>query len=460
MLPRWRHLGTIAGRLMLAAALFAAPYARAADAHYFNSPTFEIPINWGNASPRQGSLFVSTDGQRFQLVKTVRAGVGTFSYTAPGDGRYFFVLQLEDADGRKSPEQVTTDDISLKVIVDRKPPTITLKPTRPQDGHRVAVVWKVEDEHGLDPASIRLEYTPRGRQEWEPVPIKAGMAYAQRGWSPAGAGPFDVRLSARDRAGNAATATTQVTPGAARTTDTAFGGPLGLASRQEHHVKNRRFNLDYKIDKVGPSQIKNVEIWFTRDTKEWRVLRSDAPTAGGPVTITAPAEGLYGFTIRPVNGVGKGPEAPAGGQEPQIWVRVDETRPLVTLKGVSDGSDGATQIISWSATDDHLRDRPITISYSENKQDWKVLKGELDNSGTFTCPTKDLPFQFYVRVEAVDKAGNVGAAETAEMVRVDTSVPEVKGISVSVGGVGVSETKAADTPAPPAPAGAPPLPGG
>jgi hypothetical protein len=36
-----------------------------------------------------------------------------------------------------------------------------------------------------------------------------------------------------------------------------------------------------------------------------------------------------------------------------------------------------------------------------------------------------VPYQFYVRVEAVDLAGNIGAAVTPQMVRVDLSQPRV-----------------------------------
>jgi hypothetical protein len=37
----------------------------------------------------------------------------------------------------------------------------------------------------------------------------------------------------------------------------------------------------------------------------------------------------------------------------------------------------------------------------------------------------------YVRVEAADRAGNVGSAQTRAAVKVDTKVPRVKDVSVS-----------------------------
>jgi len=452
MAPRLRQLRLIAAL----AALLLAPLgtARAADAvHYFNVSTFDIPVEWGRGGQhKQATLYVSTDGKLFQVAGTVAAGKDSFSYTAPADGWYFFVLQLEDQDGKKWPDPITPEDVSLKVCVDRKKPEITLRPTLPQEGS-VAVVWKIE-ERAID--TIVLEYSPKGRQEWQNVPIKP-LPHAQRSWAPAGAGPFDVRLTVKDRAGNVATATTQVS---AKSGGGAGGSVTG--ARSERHVPSKTFKLNYKVAKVGPSRIKNVEIWWTEDTRTWQVLKSDAPSEG-PVSITVPAERAYGFTIRPVNGVGRGPEAPRPFQEPQIWIRVDETKPRVTLRNyvVGDGAD-ATLTINWQAVDDHFGDRPITLSYSPDGREWKELKANLENTGTYTCSTKDLPFEFHLRVEATDKAGNKATAETRDPVKVDNSVPEVKDIGVSVdvkgegGGAPAAPTSTGGGP----PGVPPPLPGG
>ena len=43
---------------------------------------------------------------------------------------------------------------------------------------------------------------------------------------------------------------------------------------------------------------------------------------------------------------------------------------------------------------------------------------------------ESVPYQFYVRVEAVDRAGNSGTAETAKPVIVDLSQPKVQFLSV------------------------------
>ena len=46
---------------------------------------------------------------------------------------------------------------------------------------------------------------------------------------------------------------------------------------------------------------------------------------------------------------------------------------------------------------------------------------------------ESVPYQFHVRVEAADKAGNVGSAETAKPVIVDLSQPKVQVIGVGTG---------------------------
>src|SRR5687768_6650294 len=118
MAPRLRQVGSITAVL---AALLLAPAAGAAErVHFFKDPSFDIPVQGVSGQYKQATLYVSTDGQRFQVAGTVPPDKDSFSYTASGDGWYFFVLQLEDQEGRKTPDPITPDDVGLKVCVDRK----------------------------------------------------------------------------------------------------------------------------------------------------------------------------------------------------------------------------------------------------------------------------------------------------------------------------------------------------
>jgi hypothetical protein len=52
---------------------------------------------------------------------------------------------------------------------------------------------------------------------------------------------------------------------------------------------------------------------------------------------------------------------------------------------------------------------------------------------------KDLPFEFFVRVEAIDEAGNKGYAQTKDTVKVDLKIPKID--TLDVVGVGMEGLK-------------------
>ena len=61
--------------------------------------------------------------------------------------------------------------------------------------------------------------------------------------------------------------------------------------------------------------------------------------------------------------------------------------------------------------------------------------GTFGNTGRYIWRMPDpLPYQFYVKVEAVDRAGNIGEAITLERVKVDLSQPKAKILDIVPGG--------------------------
>ena len=55
---------------------------------------------------------------------------------------------------------------------------------------------------------------------------------------------------------------------------------------------------------------------------------------------------------------------------------------------------------------------------------WTTIASGLENTGVYGWEMpKDLPYQFYVRVEAEDRAGNVGMCCTAEPIKVAMPMP-------------------------------------
>jgi hypothetical protein len=192
-------------------------------------------------------------------------------------------------------------------------------------------------------------------------------------------------------------------------------------------VNTRRIRLNYELQDVGPSGVSRVELWATRDGQSWQRYSDDPPTTG-PLVLHVAEEGRYGFTVVARSGVGVLGRRPSPGDQPQVWVIVDETAPVMQLHEakVGQGESAGTLEVRWSASDAHLKAHPYTISYAASPEGpWQPIARDLDRDRTsfvWSLP-KEVPYRFWVRVEAVDRAGNVGQVTSPRPVLVDHAQP-------------------------------------
>jgi hypothetical protein len=425
---------------------------------YFNQKRFEIPFTMKpGRRVTQLRLHASTDGKVFHLVATASpTGRQVFEFTAQKNGMHYFVVQVEDDRKTLIPATVDSSVVDLQVLVDDEPPVIekfeAVAPNAKEG--TVAVEWSVKDNEQLNLDRLRVEYRKAGgKGRWTPVPVKP-MNPAQVGWSPPEAGEYEVKLSAFDTVGNSASKETKVV---AKEGKAGGGSPKAAPSDPSPekcvHVREKKFRLNYSLDNVGPSQIQAVEIWMTQDTRQWsRHLSLPNATGRDGCELTMLAPGRYGFIVRPISGVLKAIPEPRPHDEPQIWVIVDETKPDVRITSVTPGEGEkkeGTITVKWVAKDKWLADKPITIKCAGSKdakdEEWKLLGSQLEDKGSYEVPPETLkalldgglPYQFYVRVEAVDRAGNVGTDTTQDTVKVDTKVP--KAVEIKVNGVSVGK---------------------
>jgi hypothetical protein len=398
--------------------------------YFFKERSFEIPVEpIRNRNVGKLVLWVSRDNGTYSQVATALPTEPSFVYNAAADGWYNFVVQTESVTGELHPARVDLVTPAMRVCVDTVKPEVSLKAVRPDNGGTAAVQWQVKDQN-LDLRTLQLQYRAVGTQNWLALNIKL-LPYAQFSWNPPAAGNYEVQLSVADRAGNRATATTQIT--------VATGGPVpqGSSGLAIKHVPSKTFALDYKIDNVGPSKVKHVEVWMTQDTRQWSRYAIAPPE--GPFKITVTRAGRYGFMLRPFSGVGRASDIPSVGQPPQLWVYVDDTKPVVKIARVivGEGKDAGTFTVLYMARDTNFTPKPISIFYSASKDGpWTELLKEQENTGSCRCKTKDaegrdLPFEFYVKVEATDKAGNKGADQTTETVKIDLSMPTISSLTAN-----------------------------
>jgi hypothetical protein len=322
-------------------------------------------------------------------------------------------------------------------------------------GGQAAVSWDIQDENLNNlrqnkPDTLLLEYRAAGRDaSWTRIPAEQ-KAVGQASWPVTTSAPLEVHLRVADDAGNIGEKSANVTPGVGGGTAAAVGATdpaasHGPAPAARQFTNNKRVQLKYGLEDVGRSGVSVVEVWTTTDGRSWQLLKPwkesvkglDKPT---PIPLTFENEGLYGFTLVPRSGVGRGAPGPQPGDEPQIWIEVDWTKPVVHLRTVDAGrgADDGFLLVSWTAEDKNLADRPISLSWAADpKGTWAPLAEGLPNEGFYRWKIDEdkVPVQFYVKVQARDRAGNVGEAVTAELIKVDLKQPRanVSGIEPITG---------------------------
>jgi hypothetical protein len=439
--PRTTPLAVVLALLALASsrAPVAAQPAPTDGTFYAQKPTFRIPfqIDPGERRISQVQLYVLGAGGRWEQVATGRPGDGFFPpYTAPRDGWYSFTVRTIDQQGQAYPPTIDQAQVRLRVCVDTVKPDVTLRAVTSPDGP-AAVAWEVRDDN-LDPDGIRLEYRLAGAADW--VPLGTQKATGQRAWNPATNGPVEVRLQARDMAGNVGEVIVTVTPGAApRATPAGGTAETPAGGVNVRMVNSKRISINYDVKEVGKSGIAVIELWYTRDEgRKWQKYDERVnPQPPYVYSFEVDGEGLYGFTLVARNRAGFGEAPPKVGDPAQVWVEVDLTKPVVRIQSVEvgRGADLGSLTITYAVTDKNLALQPVTLSYAEKPDGpWVPIASQQENTGRYVWRfPESVPYQFYVRVEAADRAGNVGVAVTDKPVIVDLSQPKVQIINVGPG---------------------------
>jgi hypothetical protein len=440
---RWCGAALLLGVLLAVVAAPAPVRAQAAVQEFYSAQrAFRIPFTEPAGRVQRVLLQVSDDnGRNWQQAATAVPGDRTFSYTAPHDGWFLFSTQTQDAEGHLVPADVRQLQPLIKICVDTQKPVIAaFRQVTPREG-TVAVEWDVQDEN-LDPLSVRIDYRPLGStnfREWLALRIPP-TGRGEQGWTPPMNIPLEVHLWVKDKAGNAAEATLNATPGRPAPAGGGAGAP------PVKHVQGRKFQLRCKITNQGESGLQGIDVYVLRDNvwQKFSAAATQYKTEGdkASVSITVGAAGRWGFTLIPRSGVGLSEPPPRPGDPPHIWIEVDETRPTVAIKDVvvGQGQDLGRMTVYWSASDVHLRPKPITLSYSATKDGpWTPLASQVENTGLYAVDTRSisgLPFQFFLKVEAADEAGNVGSAVTKDTVKIDTKIPKADGVDVEAPGEG------------------------
>jgi len=181
---------------------------------------------------------------------------------------------------------------------------------------------------------------------------------------------------------------------------------------QAFHCNSRSFSLDYSLNAAAGSALADVELWGTEDGgSTWQKWGSD-PDRQSPFDVQVANDGVFGFRMVIVSQNGKVSNRPKNGDSGDAWINVDINKPnaKITRAVYGDGHEAGMLVIDYTCTDDNLHDRPITLSYSETQSGpWVTVASALKNTGIYLWKAdSNLPENIFLRLESVDKAGNVG----------------------------------------------------
>jgi len=410
---------------------------------------------------RDVELYASTDqGRNWTYVTQAqvsgRREDNKFRHTLNTDGSYWFAVRSIDQSGVAHPQTLDQLQAGLVVHFDRRPPVIQLRSATPTRPNVVGVEWDIRDEH-YDANRFTMEYRVPGQSDWVAQPVEAKATGTQY-WELTTAPRLEVRVRAGDRAGNEADATLALSPGNSGATASSSGSGGGFETGSgnnsnsntssapqrpgTHYINSTQIAIPYRISNVGVSGVPVTDLWVTRDLgRNWQKVPKPTDDVGNlPTTpgegetltkqfvYSASGEGLYGFTIVVRSGVGIGDADPRSGEQPKRLIEVDVTRPEVELRITrGTGPDVRNVTIEWTARDKNLIDRPISILWSKTKEggEWEPVVTDLESRGRYVWTISDQgPFQFFIQIRAVDKAGNIGSATGNDQITVDLNRPK------------------------------------
>lgn len=296
--------------------------------------------------------------------------------------------------------------------------------------------------HGKPPANPNAQVAPGVPQ---PVPT-AIFQSPQRTASTDSANvrPTDrarVFNSGFTRSGSTSETSQHVVENQFTTRPASIGRPSinGPTKSNTQIISTRRFRLSYDINAIDPSGVGRVDLWMTENQgRSWQLWGSD-PDKTSPFPVEVKAEGLFGFRVVIHSRDGLTGDGPASGDDADMWVRVDTQSPLAQITSVpyGRGKEVGRLVINYRAADPFLTLRPVRISYSRAPQGpWTIIEDNLRNEGRYLWKVnRAVPDRIFLRIEAMDQAGNTGTHVLSQFVDVSGLVP--RGTIRSVEPVGV-----------------------
>ena len=219
-----------------------------------------------------------------------------------------------------------------------------------------------------------------------------------------------------------------------RSTSTTTSYRLSHLMEIARPTNQAKFLLTYDVDAIRAADIREVGLWMTHDGgRSWRKWAIDTDKQS-PFAVKVPQEGIYGFRIVISSNDGINSRIPRGGEAADMWVRYDQKAPQLQITSVpyGRGPNAGKLVINWTAADEQLTLRPITLEYSHQAEGpWTKIETGLRNTGSYVWKVpQHVPESIHLRVRARDTAGNHATFQLKNPVNVANLVPRgrIKGM--------------------------------
>ena len=189
---------------------------------------------------------------------------------------------------------------------------------------------------------------------------------------------------------------------------------------------------NYKERTIGvkaDADVQSRELWYRSFAAAgWSAWQKHGQGFAKDAPITwAPTEGHWQVYVRKILTSGLSSPEPILDTKAHGEFIIDRSAPVVSIgfplsKAMLRGGDHYA--IKWEVADPHLRSAPITILFSrDGKSAGEVVAANIPNSGSYDWVVpRDMTTSGVLRIEATDKAGNTGFAESSAIL-VDSIKP-------------------------------------
>lgn len=192
-------------------------------------------------------------------------------------------------------------------------------------------------------------------------------------------------------------------------------------------ISTKRFRLNYDINAIDPSGVGKVDLYITQNKgRTWQLWGQD-PDNQSPFPVEVQDQGLYGFRVVVHSKDGLVGTGPSSGDDADMWVRIDTQTPMAQITSVpyGRGKEAGRLVINYRVSDEFLTLRPLRIAYSRAPQGpWTIIEDNLRNEGRYLWKVdRAVPDRIFLKIDAMDQAGNVGTHQLSQSVDVSGLVP-------------------------------------